>query len=77
MRGRCLVYLPDTLNKASLGETDIYSNTSVTIAKGSDLSLQPGGQLNITARSIEDHAVVTIPSGSITFNLEESKTYPQ
>ena len=68
---------PDTLNNASLREADIYSNTSVTIAKGSDLSLQPGGTLNITARRIEDHAVVSIPSGTITFNLEESKTCPQ
>ena len=68
---------PDTLNNASLGEIDIYSNTSVTIDKGADLSLQPGGTLNITARTIEDDAVVTIPSGSITFNLEESKTCPQ
>jgi filamentous hemagglutinin family protein len=68
---------PDMLNNASLDNVYLNSNASVTIAKGADVELQAGGTIDITARQIENHGEITIPSGSVNLTLQENSTYPQ
>ena len=47
---------------------EIFSNGNVTLPAGLDLTLAVGGQLAITARSIDIFSNVTAPGGAISFN---------
>jgi filamentous hemagglutinin family protein len=66
-----------TLTNAGLGTLSLAANTTITIEKGAQVTLNPGGAFNAWARSIEDYGGITAPAGSINLSLQTDMTTNQ
>lgn len=62
------------LSSAGLSKIAIAANTGLTIESGARITLNAGGAFDVRARRIENYGSVTVPGGSISFNLEANKT---
>lgn len=64
----------DKLNAAGLSSLILKSNTDILLESGAELSLMPGGNLEMYARQIQIGGDVDIPSGSVELHVNESVT---
>ncbi len=68
---------PPRLTNAGLSTISLAANTTITIEKGAQITLNPGGTFNAWARKIEDYGGITALGGSINLALQTNMTSNQ
>jgi len=63
-----------SLNAAGLSNLQIYTNTTLTIDAGAQVTLNPGGSFTAIARQIVDQGAISIPGGTISLTLKDNFT---
>ncbi len=64
----------DVLNAAGLRSISLAANTTITLEKGANVTLNPGGAFNARARRIESYGGITALGGSINLAIETNMT---
>jgi filamentous hemagglutinin family protein len=63
-----------TLNNAGLSNLSLAANTTITVQKGAQVTLNPGGTFLARAREIENFGGITAPGGTINLSIETDLT---
>ncbi len=62
------------LTNAGLGTLNLAANTAITVQKGAQITLNPGGTFQASARRIENYGGITVPGGKISLLLQTDVT---
>jgi hypothetical protein len=63
-----------TLTNAGLSNLNLAVNTTLTVQKGAQITLSPGGAFVARAREIEDYGGIAVPGGTISLSLQTDVT---
>jgi filamentous hemagglutinin family protein len=63
-----------TLSNAGLSNVSLAANTTITVEKGAQVTVNPGGSFNAWARRIEDYGGITALGGSINLEIQTNLT---
>ncbi len=66
-----------TLTNAGLSTLSLAANTTITVEKGAQVTLNHGGAFNARGRRIEDYGGITVLGGSINLSIETDITTNQ
>lgn len=62
------------LTNAGLSKLNLAANTTISIQKGAQIAVNPGGSLSATARQIMDYGGISAPGGKISLSLKTNIT---